>query len=80
MPLTERERAVLDFERTWWTLDEPRELVIRARFACTPEAFAGELAALVDSSDALAHDPLVVHRLRRRQDRARRARYQEVAR
>jgi hypothetical protein len=23
MPLTERERAVLDFERTWWTLDAP---------------------------------------------------------
>jgi len=80
MPLTERERAVLDFERTWWTLDEPRDQVIRARFACTPEVFARELAAMVDSSDALAHDPLVVHRLRRRQDRARRARYQEVAR
>jgi uncharacterized protein DUF3263 len=80
MPLTERERAVLDFERTWLTLDGPRDQVIRARSACTPEAFARELAVLVDSSDALAHDPLVVHRLRRRQDRARRARYQEVAR
>jgi len=80
MPLTERERAVLDFERTWWTLDDPRDERIRTRFACTPEAFARELAALVDSSDALAHDPLVVHRLRRQQDRARRARYQEVAR
>jgi len=80
MPLTERERAVLDFERTWWTLDEPRDQVIRSRFACAPEALARELAALVDSSDALAHDPLVVHRLRWRQDRARRARYQEVAR
>ena len=80
MPLTERERAVLDFERTWWTLDEPRDQVIRARVAGTPEAVARELAALVDPSDALAHDPLVVHRLRRRQDRARRARYQEVAR
>ena len=63
-----------------WTLDDPRDELIRTRFACTPEAFARELAALVDSSDALAHDPLVVHRLRRRQDRARRARYQEVAR
>jgi Protein of unknown function (DUF3263) len=80
MPLTERERDVLDFERAWWTLDDPRDELIRARFACTPEAYARELAALVDSSDALAHDPFVVHRLRRQQDRARRARYQEVAR
>jgi len=30
---------VLDFERTWWTLDEPRDQVIRARFACTPTAW-----------------------------------------
>ena len=80
MPWTERERDVLDYERTWWTLEDPRDELIRARFACTPEAFARELAALVDSSDALAHDPLVVLRLRRQQDRARRARYQEVAR
>ena len=80
MPWTERERDVLDYERTWWTLEDPRDELIRARFACTPDAFARERAALVDSSDALARDPLVVHRLRRQQDRARRARYQEVAR
>ena len=74
MSLTERERAVLDFERTWWTLDGTREELIRARFDCTPEAFALELGALVDSPDALAHDPLVVHRLRRQRDRKRRSR------
>jgi hypothetical protein len=33
MPLTERERAVLDVERTGWTLDEPRGELIPARRA-----------------------------------------------
>ena len=74
MPLTERERAVLEFERTWWRLDEPREELIRARFGCTPEAFARELGALVDHPDALNHDPLVVRRVHRQRARIRRAR------
>jgi hypothetical protein len=73
MALTERERAVIDFERTWWTLDGSRDALIRDRLDCTPEAFALELVALVDSPDALAHDPLVVHRLRRDRDRRRKA-------
>jgi hypothetical protein len=73
MALTERERAVIDFERTWWALDGSRDVLIRDRFDCTPEAFALELDALVDSPDALAHDPLVVRRLRRHRDRRRRA-------
>ena len=74
MSLTERERAVLDFERSWWSLDGSREQLIRERFACAPEDFRLELGALVDSPDALAYDPLVIHRLRRQRDRSRRAR------
>ena len=80
MSLTERERAVLDFERTWWTFDGSRELLIRDRFECEPEAFSLELGALVDSPEALAYDPLVIHRLRRQRDRARRMRQTGVAR
>jgi hypothetical protein len=73
MALTEREMAIIDFERTWWTLDATRDDLIHARFDCTPEAFGVELAALVDSPDALDYDPLVVRRLRRHRDRRRRA-------
>jgi hypothetical protein len=79
MSLTERERAVLDFERTWWSLDGSRDELIKERFGCPPEDFSLELGALVDSPEALAYDPLVVHRLRRRRDRTRRARQQGVA-
>ena len=80
MPLTERERAVLDFERSWWTLDGTRDELIAAELHCSPEVYGRELAALVDSPEALAHDPLVVHRLRRQRDRKRRARVEGVAR
>lgn len=74
MALTERERSIIDFERTWWTFDGTKEELIRIRLDCTPEDFALELGALTDSPDALAHDPLVIHRLRRQRDRSRRAR------
>jgi Protein of unknown function (DUF3263) len=73
MALTEREIAIIDFERTWWTLDGTREDMIRDRFECTPEELGLELGALVDSAEAMAHDPLVVRRLRRQRDRRRRA-------
>ena len=74
MALSERERSIIDFERTWWTFDGTKEELINDRLDCTPEAFALELGALVDSPDALAHDPLVIRRLRRQRARARRAR------
>jgi Protein of unknown function (DUF3263) len=80
MALNKREIAIIDFERTWWTLDGTRADQIRARFECTPEEFGLELAALVDSPEALAHDPLVVRRLRRHRDRRRRARLEGAAR
>jgi hypothetical protein len=72
--LTERQRAMLDLERTWWTLDRERDLAIRERFACPPETYYRELNELLDDPDALDYDPLVVRRLRRLRDRRRRAR------
>jgi hypothetical protein len=32
MELTERDRAILDFERSWWTESGPKEAAIRERF------------------------------------------------
>lgn len=72
--LTERQRAMLDLERTWWTLDAQRDAAIRERFACSPETYYRELNELLDDADALEYDPLVVRRLRRLRDRRRRAR------
>jgi beta-phosphoglucomutase-like phosphatase (HAD superfamily) len=74
--LVERERAILDFERTWWTEAGVKEPAIRERFGLSATRYYQLLAELVDRDEALAYDPLVVRRLRRMRDRRRRARYE----
>ena len=65
---------MLEFERTYWTYDEPKEVLIRSRFQCSADEYYGELNELLDQPEALAHDPLVVRRLQRHRVRRRRAR------
>jgi Protein of unknown function (DUF3263) len=72
--LTERERALLEFEGSWWTLDDAKDTLIRARFACSLDEYYTELNRLLETPAALMHDPLVVRRLLRLRDRRRRAR------
>jgi hypothetical protein len=72
--LSERHQAMLELERSAWTLDEPKDVAIRARFAMAPEAYYAELNTLIDQSEALEFDPLVVRRLQRLRERRRRAR------
>lgn len=71
--LTERQRAMLDFERTWWQFDEPRDEQIRARFDCGPDDYYAELEQVLEHPGAVSHDPLVVRRFQRRRVRRRRA-------
>ena len=74
--LSDRDRAILDFERTWWTESGPKEVAIRSRFDFSPTRYYRLLRVLIDSPDAASYDPLVVRRLRRLRDRRRRARYE----
>ena len=76
MALSERERAILDFERTWWTEPGPKEAAIRSRFDLSPTRYYQLLNDLLESPDALEYDPLVVRRMRRLRDRRRRARFE----
>jgi len=76
--LTEQERAILDFERSWWTEPGPKELALTERFGLTTTAYYEVLNRLIDSDDAVVYDPLVVRRLRRLRDRRRQARYDTV--
>jgi hypothetical protein len=76
MALSERERAILDFEREWWTQPGSKEESIRRRFSLSATRYYQLLGGLVDSDDADAYDPLVVRRLRRGRDQRRRARYE----
>ncbi|HEX8770668.1 MAG TPA: DUF3263 domain-containing protein [Acidimicrobiales bacterium] len=74
MPLSDRDRAILDFERSWWMQPGPKESAIRARLNLSPTRYYELLRGLVTSPDAVAHDPLVIRRLQRSSTRRRRAR------
>ncbi len=76
MALTERDRAILDFERSWWSEPGPKEVAIRERFELSSTRYYEILHELLDMAEALEYDPLVVRRLRRQRDRRRRARYE----
>lgn len=74
MPLTERDRAFLDFERTWWTEPGTKAAGIQARFGLSSSRYYQLLGDLVSSPAAAAYDPLVVRRLRKLRSNRRRAR------
>jgi hypothetical protein len=74
MPLTDRDRAILDFERTWWSEPGPKAAAIQARLGLSPTRYYRLLAELLGSSEAAAYDPLVVRRLRKLRSNRRRAR------
>lgn len=74
MPLTDRDRAILDFERSWWTIGGPKETAIQERFELSASRYYELLGELMDDPAAMDHDPLLVRRLRRLRDARRRAR------
>jgi len=74
MALSTREREVLDLERDWWRSGSTKQAAIRNRLGCSPGAYYAALRRLVASEEAFRYDPLVVQRVRRRQERERRAR------
>lgn len=63
--LSPREREILTFEREWWKHADAKDTAIRARLGLTPEEYYRALTTIIDRPGALAHDPLLVRRLRR---------------
>lgn len=63
--LTERDITILAFERQWWRHAGAKEQGIRAEFGLSAARYYQLLGALVDSPQALAHDPMLVKRLQR---------------
>jgi Protein of unknown function (DUF3263) len=74
--LSERSRAILEFERTWWQTPGAKEVAIRERFGFSGTKYYRLLNELIDDPIALGHDPLTVRRLRRRREQLRRSRVQ----
>ena len=73
--LSDRDRAILAFERRWWRFAGAKEQAIRDEFGESATRYHQELNALMDKPAALEADPVLVNRLRRRRAgaRARRA-------
>jgi hypothetical protein len=63
--LTDRERQILTFERSWWRHPGAKESAVREQFDCSATRYYQELNALLDRPAALMHDPMLVKRLRR---------------
>ncbi len=74
MGLAVRDRAILDFERCWWTLPGTKEAAIRTELGVSGTRYYKLLRALVDDPAAYDYDPLTVKRLRRQRERRRRER------
>lgn len=70
MPLSDRDRAFLAFEAEWRRHGGAKEEAIRAEFDLAPARYYQLLGRLLDDPEALAHDPMLVRRLRRRRDDA----------
>jgi hypothetical protein len=63
--MTDLDCAILDFESQWWRARGNKEAAIREQFGWSPVRYAQKLNQILDNSDALAHNPHVVNRLRR---------------
>jgi len=66
--LTKLEIEMLDFERTWWRYAGVKESSIKELFNLTPPAYYQLLNNLIDQSEALLAEPILVKRLRRLRD------------
>lgn len=72
--LSERDAAILDFERNWWQAGDSKEQEIKRLFDLTPTRYYQILNGLLDDPAALEYDPLLVKRLRRLRATRQRAR------
>jgi hypothetical protein len=63
--LSQRDCDILDFERQWWKYAGAKEQAVREKFDMSTTRYYQVLNALIDRPEALAHDPLLVRRLRR---------------
>jgi Protein of unknown function (DUF3263) len=72
--LSDRDLAVLAFERHWWKYAGAKEQAIRDLFDMSATRYYQVLNGLIDRPEALAGDPMLVKRLRRLRAARQRAR------
>jgi hypothetical protein len=72
--LSDRDRSILALERNWYKYPGAKEQVIREQFDMPAVSYYQILNALIDTEAALAHDPMLVKRLRRMRTTRQRSR------
>lgn len=72
--LSERDREMLAFERTWWKQGGSKERAVRDRFGFSATRYYQILNELIEQPAALAEDPMLVRRLRRQREQRQRQR------
>lgn len=63
--LGDRAKQILEFERRWWRYAGAKEQAIRDSFGLSATRYYQLLNRVLDEPAALAHDPVLVSRLRR---------------
>ena len=76
MALSDRDRAILEFEQRWWLEPGTKEAALRAQLDLSPSRYRELLYALIDDPEAMAFDPMVVRRVRKVRERNRKARFE----
>lgn len=72
--LSDRDTAMLTFERQWWKFAGSKDEAIRQQFDMSGTRYFQILNGLIDRPEALAADPLLVKRLRRMRSSRQKAR------
>ena len=63
--ISSRDQEILAFERQWWKYAGAKEQAIRDLFDMSATRYYQLINSLIDNPAALAHDPMLVKRLRR---------------
>ncbi len=76
--LTDRDRAILEFEKHWWRFEGAKQQAIREQLHISPTRYYQVLNDLVDDPAALLAEPVVVRRLQRQRQSRRKAVWEHV--
>jgi hypothetical protein len=63
--LSGRDIEILDFERSWWKHAGVKEQAIKERFEMSATRYYQVLNELIEEPAAMAHDPILIKRLKR---------------
>lgn len=74
VPLSDRDREILAFERQWWKFAGSKEQAIKELFDMSSTRYYQVLNALINNPAALSEDPMLIKRLRRLRDQRQRTR------